>query len=481
MSGRPLLPITNMPALPNRKLTAETVQRWGVGIASAMGGQVLAFPYRDDKGVVVAQKCRTMEKDFYVCGDLSQGGLFGQHLWRDGGRRVIVTEGEIDAMSVDQAMGHRWPVVSLPNGAQGARKALSKALPWLNRFEQVVLAFDMDEPGREAVDNVVGLFPPGKVAIVSLPLKDASDMLQADRTDELVKALWDAPTYRPPGILTVDDLLEAASQAPEEGLAWVFPNLNKATLGRRFGELVIIGAGTGTGKSTLCQQQAAYDMDVLGEPAAIFAFEQMPVETLQRVAGQLVGSNFHVWDENRDQEAFLKAANRIREKLFVYDHTGSSEWEIVREHIRHLKHAHNVRLVYIDNMTALCEQGDNERASIDAIVKEMANLCKELGIWICLVSHLASPEGKAHEEGGRVTIKQLRGSRTLGMWPSFIFGLERDQQAGPNGDSDTTLRVLKDRYTGRSTGRTFTLRYDYETNRVFEVGTASFEAVGEPF
>jgi twinkle protein len=196
MSGRPLLTITFIGALPQRKLSADTLRRWGVGVASAMGGSVLAFPYRDDQGTVVAQKCKTIEKDFFITGSLKDAQLFGQHLWgKSQTRRVIVTEGELDAMTVDQCLGGKWPVVSIPNGAQGARKALAAQLQWLNTFEEVVLCFDMDDPGKEAVADCVGLFPVGKVSIVTLPLKDPSDMLQANQAQELVIALWSAKPY----------------------------------------------------------------------------------------------------------------------------------------------------------------------------------------------------------------------------------------------------------------------------------------------
>jgi len=436
------------------------MERWGVGVVA--GGVV--FPYRDAQGAVCAQKIRSPDKNFFVVGDLKQAVLFGRHLWRGSGSRIYVTEGEVDAMTIDQAMGTKWPVVSIPNGASGARKALAANLEYLNQYEKVVLCFDMDEPGRDAVEDCVGLFKAGKVHIVHLPLKDASDMMQADRTAELVKALWDAPVYRPEGLLSVNDLRKAANTPPEAGLPWCYPTLNSKTYGRRMGELVVIAAGAGAGKSAFIQQQAVFDMDELSEPVAMFAFEQHPVETLQRITGQGDGKFYHVWDDARDGAAFDKACDRLEPRLTIYDHMGNSEWDYVRERIRFLVHSKGCRLFYIDNMTALCDQGDNERASIDKIIKEMANLTRELNIWICLVSHCSSPQGTAHEEGGRIEIKHLRGSRAMGIWPSFVFALERNQQT----KDPTTVRGLKDRYLGRALGEITEVVYDHKRNIVSE-------------
>lgn len=63
-------------------------------------------------------------------------------------KMLVITEGEIDALSVSQAQGNKYPVVSIPNGAQGAKKAILNNLAWVESYERVILAFDMDEAGR---------------------------------------------------------------------------------------------------------------------------------------------------------------------------------------------------------------------------------------------------------------------------------------------------------------------------------------------
>ena len=102
---------------------------------------------------------------------------------------------------------------------------------------------------------------------------------------------------------------------------------------------------------------------------------------------------------------------------------------------------------------------------------EMGSLVKELGVWVMFVSHLATPEGTPHEEGGRVKIRHFKGSRAIGFWSHFMIGLERDQQAEDEEDrSTTTYRMLKDRYTGRSTGQTYNIKYDQKAGRLVEAG-----------
>ncbi|MCV5231965.1 hypothetical protein OFC56_32910, partial [Escherichia coli] len=63
---------------------------------------------------LVAQKIRTEDKKFLVKGKLT-GELIGSHLF-SGGRKLIITEGEIDMLTVSQVQSNKYPVVSLPNG-----------------------------------------------------------------------------------------------------------------------------------------------------------------------------------------------------------------------------------------------------------------------------------------------------------------------------------------------------------------------------
>jgi twinkle protein len=108
---------------------------------------------------------------------------------------------------------------------------------------------------------------------------------------------------------------------------------------------------------------------------------------------------------------------------------GRTEWDSIKSRIRFLRHAQDVRIFYLDHLTALAAAEDDERTALERIMSEMAALAKELQIVLIFVSHLATPEGKPHEEGGRVMIRHFKGSRAIGFWSHYMIGLERDQQA----------------------------------------------------
>lgn len=467
-----LLPVGDYIALTKRKLDEESCRKWGYSVSKWNGKSVQVANYRDPvTGGIIGQKVRTPDKEFVTRGDMKKPPLYGQNLWRDGGRRVVVTEGEVDAITVSQLQDHRWPVVSLPTGAKGARKALERNLEWLDKFQEVVLLFDNDEPGQAAAADCAPLFAPGKCKVARLPLKDANEMLLAGRGDEVISAIWEAKTYRPDGIVTIADIRERVLSPPKQGLPWWTDTLTKLTFGRQWGSIYAFGAGTGIGKTDFLTQQMEYDIDVLGLPVGVFALEQRPEETVKRIAGKFAGKTFHIPDgswKKEDLEATLDTLE-AGGKLFMYDNFGAMDWDIIRSTMRHLAHNDGVRIFYIDNLTALAAMADDEKKMLEKTMAELAGITNELGAIVHLVSHLSTPEGTPHEEGGRVMIRHFKGSRTIGYWCQFMFGMERDTQAEDKAvRTTTTFRVLKDRFTGRSSGEVFYLGYDAATAKLYE-------------
>ena len=117
-------------ALPKRNLDEATCRKFGYTVGKLGDRTVQIAPYYRG-GQLVAQKTRDANKRMKCLGDFAEVDLFGQQLWSEGGRRIVVTEGEIDAMSVSQAQSNRWPVVSVPSGAADAPRALGRQLEWL--------------------------------------------------------------------------------------------------------------------------------------------------------------------------------------------------------------------------------------------------------------------------------------------------------------------------------------------------------------
>ena len=100
-------------------------------------------------------------------------------LWGDTeGKRIVLTEGEIDCLTIAQVFGLKWPVCSLTDGAQSAVRNIKENYEFLNKYSEIVLFFDSDPVGREAAKDAAQHLPAGKVKIANLSnYKDANGHL----------------------------------------------------------------------------------------------------------------------------------------------------------------------------------------------------------------------------------------------------------------------------------------------------------------
>ena len=458
-------------AIVDRGISRDTCAYFGVTQDVYSG--LHYYPYFDETGAKVAEKIRNVaNKTFSISGNFNKATLFGQNLFQKAGKYITIVEGELDALASYQLTGSKWPTVSIRNGASAAVKDCKAQYEYLDSFETIVICFDADEVGQKAAKDVAELFG-NKVKIVKhlKECKDACDYLMAGKAEAYVNAWWRAEAYKPEGIVTVSDIMEQLLAPPQEGVAWAFPSLTKLTYGRRKGELYAFGAGVGVGKTDVFTQQIAYDLDVLKKKVGVIYLEQPVVETVQRVAGKLDSRLYHIPNGVWTRDEYVSSLDRLaaREQLFMMDHFGAKDWKTVKSIMKYFAKVYDVEHIYLDHLTALIANEEDERRALDGIMADMASLAQSDGLIIHFISHLTAPDGKPHEEGGRVMEKRFTGSRAIARWSHFMFGLERNKQ-----DEDerkrqtTTFRVLKDRFTGRATAEKIGLWYERNTGLLSE-------------
>lgn len=472
-------------ALAKRRLTEETCRIWSYIVAEHNGNRVQAAQYLTNDRQVVAQKLRYPDKTFPWKGNRKAfTGLYGQWLWRDGGKQIVITEGEIDALSVSQAQNNKWPVVSLVDGSGSAVKCVTEAFEFLNGFDKVILFFDNDDPGREAVNAVKKLLPPGKCWITWAPqgYKDASDLLQAGKGSTIIDCIWSAKQYRPDGIVSGAKIIERLKDRPKV-TAFPYPEsfdkLNWMTGGGiRFGELDTWTSGSGMGKTTIIKTLQHHFLQTTEFNQALIHLEEPLEDTGDDLIAIHVGKRFTVDDPDfRDTPEYAKAADELylavdaegRPRLQLYDAFGSLEDDSLYSVIRYL-HAMGCRIFWLDHLSILVSEdadGD-ERKKIDSIMHKLKSLTVELDIYIGLISHLRKPPGggKSFENGAVPTLDDLRGSGGIKQLSNGVLAISRDQQAdNDNAKNTSTVTVLKCRKTGR-TGTAGYLLFQDATGRL---------------
>lgn len=466
-----------------RGISAETCRRFRYLVGSDRGKTVQLATYCDSRGVPVAQKVRDADKNFRVVGDLKKAGLFGQHLWKGQGRYIVVTEGEIDALSYAEATDCRWPVVSIPTGSSGAAKAIERSIEFLEGYDKVVLAFDMDEPGRQAAMQAAEVLSPGKALIAEMSEKDANEVLLKHGAGKLSKLPFEARPYRPDDVVAGGDLWDLVSTVPEgsEAVPYPWPALNFKTHGLRRGEIVTLCAGSGVGKSTLCRELEHWLIGQ-GQTVGVIALEENLRRTALGIMSIEMNLPLHLRFDDVPQAELRRAfdATLGTNRAVLYDHWGSIESQRLMAKVRSMVKMLGVRWIVLDHISIVVSglAVENERRELDMAMTNLRQLAEELRIGIIVVSHLKRVDGRAFERGGEVRLSDLRGSAALEQLSDIVLAGERDQQSADEGDV-LRLRVLKNRWTGL-TGLAGQLEYNHTTGRLTAVEEADeFERVAD--
>jgi len=469
-------------SIKDRRISSNITSKFGVTVSYDKTGQIEKhyYPYYDsnESNRLLGYKERTVAtKEFQIIGTNKGSGLFGQNANRSGGKYLTICEGEIDALSISEMFDGKWQVVSLKNGASSASRDIKENLEYIESFDNVVLCFDQDQAGFDAVKACQDIISVGKLKVCKLPMKDASDMLVNGKVKEFTNAWWSAESYTPAGIIRGKDTWEHLLK--DEDLVTVdypWQGLNTLTYGFRAKELVTITSGSGMGKTSVVKELESYILNNTEDNLAIIHLEESIERTVKGLMSIEANAPIHIPQFERElSDADKKALwqKSVGDKnVYFYDHFGSMSEDSLLNVIRTYAKSYDCKWIVLDHLSIVVSDQDgiaDERKAIDAIMTKLRKIVQETGIGLFLISHLRRPQGRAHEEGGQVSLSELRGSAAIAQLSDIVIGLERNQQDDdPIIRNQTTLRVIKNRFSGL-TGPACKLQYDSDTGRLSEV------------
>ena len=467
-----LLKVTPI-ALPKRGISKETCEMFGYGQAEYRGQPVQVATYKDQQGKDVAQHIRFQDKKFIWIGDMSKVQLWGQHLWRQHGSNgsvfITVCEGEIDCMSASQIQGNKFPCVSIPSGVQSAPKYLASNYKWLDSFCRIVICFDNDEAGEKAAEKCMEVLPKGKAAIARLDRKDVNEHFVLREGDLVKDRLWKARPVRPDSLINAADAWDLFIKETSDPVSdFPYPKLNEYTMGLYPSQLFTVASGSGAGKSTICREFCHHFLK-RGLKVGYIGLEETVQRTLQGLIGIDLNVPLHLKKKNIDDEQLKDAFNKLTatRNLFLYNHFGSLDPDVLLEQIRYLATVDKVQVVILDHISIVMSglELDNERRAIDVTMTKLRSLCEATNIALIVVSHLRRPQGQGHEEGRDISVSDLRGSHSLVQLSDVVLGASRNQVGDASERSRLQLKILKSRHTGM-TGEVDKLLYDQNTGRL---------------
>ena len=460
-----------------RKITKQICEEFNIRAIKNASGAVTHhyYPYTKN-GDLAAYKERIVEgKKFRTIGDFKGCELFGQSLFTPGGKRIILTEGEIDALTVAQAhhdkYGKLFPVVSIPNGASGTEPVL-KNREYLRSFDEVILMMDNDEPGQAGQREIAKIIGPDRVKIARLQQKDPSDSYLAGGHQAIISAVFEAQSWCPAGIVnsanTWDHYLEEQDAVYTPWPSFV-SGLNDKIYGRRLGSITTFTSGTGSGKTSFLREDMFHLLNHTDSKIGICSLEESVAETVRGFISLDLSKRVGIpgvqipIEEQRESFERTLATGRFE----ILDHQGSVSDDSLIDKLEYM--ACTCDYIYLDHITiAVSEVDGSMNAAMDKFMSDLLKLAKRHNVWIGVVSHLrkSQQDQSSYEGGAEINEDSLKGSGSLKQISAQIIALERNKYSDNLLERNTVkVKVLKDRFTG-DTGTAARYKFNNENGRL---------------
>jgi twinkle protein len=439
--------------LPRRGISKRTHEFYGVLSKIDAEGKPVAvgYPYAGGKW----HKVRKLDKkEFYSDGTV-EPGLFGKEKFAAGSAKaIVITEGEDDALSLYEVLN--IPVCSVQSSSSALRDCTVDR-DYITSFQHIYLAFDNDEPGRQALRSVTKLFDYTKTFVLEFSnRKDANDYLRVGEADELRNIYANARKYLPEQIISsLAEFEKILKQPPAQGVPYPFRTLTEMTYGIRPGESVLLTAQEGVGKTELMHTIEHHLLKETDHAIGAIYLEEPKRRHLQALAGLELRRPVHLPDCGvSDSEQFAALQNLVGtdERLYLYSHFGSDDPEVLLDYIRFLVAARNCTFVLFDHVSMAVSglAGDDERRALDYIATRLEMMVKELNFALIFVSHVND-------------LGQTRGSRYLSKVADIRIDATRDVLSNdPDERNTVNLVISKNRFSGK-TGAAGRLKFDHDT------------------
>ena len=429
-----------------RKLTYKTVQDYGLYVQQRW----MMFPYFCN-GILNSVKYLSLDrkdgkKDIRVSKD-SKPGLFGWQAVNKNARQIVITEGELDAMTLYQ-YDLDYAVLSLPFGG-GSNANLDKH-KWIEHeydrlsiFDTIYLCLDDDEVGDQALPELVKRLGFARCKIVKLPKKDANQcLIEGVTRQEIVDCFAAAKHLDPSELCAARELIESVHSEfypselkAEQGYDLPWSKYNNIKF--KPAQLSVWTGTNGHGKSQLLGHVI---VDCINQDAkvCIASLELKPSKLLHRLyrqAGGLRSPSAH----------FINAiCDWLDEKLWIYNVVGASSIDRMLQVFEHAHRQHGVDMFVIDSLMML-GVSEEDLTATSKVVEKICQFKNDFNVHVHLVAHSRKSENE-YIKRGKMDIK---GTSNIANVADYCFSVLRnkkkeDEIAKADSETAEQMRGIRD-------------------------------------
>ena len=485
-----------------RGISEATCTRYG--IHSPQGrDDIVVFPFFDAEGRHVMNKFRDANYKLHLAayeaketeqkpskewfGKNEQPSLYGEYqaeIWSrtHGKNRIVITEGQIDALSVVEATGN-FNAVSVPGGCNGF-SWFAFSGEWLNSWKEVVIFGDCERGHITLVKDLADRLTT-TVKVVRrcdyLGCKDANDLLNFGDNGKanIIKAIEMAEEASVDALIDLS-AVEDIDINTLDHISTGYNRLDRTIGGLVCGNLVVLTGKRGEGKSTLMSmlianaiEQNEHIMVYSGELPNYYVKRWLLYQLAGRACLTEATGEYGERQFQLDAGTARKISLWMQGQVWLFDNSGLSapgeERKFLLETIEKSIKAKNCRFIFLDNLMTAMADGSGihdiytEQSKFVGDLKRMAikyNVC------IVLVAH--PRKGQNGEEIDQVD--EIAGSADIANKADVILKFARDN-ARPENSPGGLVFVLKNRLNGNIMTRkenAIILNYEPESRRLTE-------------
>lgn len=376
--------------LAGRKIGAATIKRFQLGVRVMSGAKWLCIPHWEKQDVVnIKYRSLPPAKKEFLREPGCRSVLFNVNALT-AYREVLITEGEIDALTLIE---HGYEnTVGATNGA-GAFDA--EWIKELEKCERIYICFDADEAGQKGAVSLAKRLGYNRCWNISLPCKDANEFFLRSGREDFDQLIKNAGQFSLPGVIDVRtalDLLhgEESRESDAKGLQTPWENVNRIIHGWKPGDLIIVTALPKTGKTTWMLDISRH-LVLRWIPVLFFCLEMRP----ERLMRKVIQAQYRVEQptlQDIQNARVLFEDTPLYFGYFYKHHKPEDVLGLIREAIQR----YGIQFIVFDNLHLLC-RSDRVNEQIAQATLAFKLLAEEMKVPIVLIAQPRKRENSAAE------------------------------------------------------------------------------------
>ena len=387
-----------------RGIQSDFAEAYGLSTTQDSDGNWLCLPYRLDGALVnrkyrlTSDKRHRMDKGGRLC--LWNAEVLQQAV--DGGQRVVITEGEFDALVAIQC-GFET-TVSVPNGAPSEQvddpvnsnryRFMFEHKDVLERVGEFILATDGDAPGNRLAHDLAAILGPERCRFVTYPegCKDLNDTLKAHGLRGVTLVLDGAKPFPIQGLYNMSEFPEAPEvQGMETGIEPL-----KGKMQIVLGTLTVFTGYANMGKSTVINTMVASCV-ARGVTVCIASFETAPKPILRDgIAKALIGCPSHQFMSHpQRQQAYDSIETHVKVISNALDEEVEFDIDSYLDTVRACVLQYGAKVIILDPWNELEHKRKNDETMTEYVgraIRKVKSFARRFNVSFWIVAHPTKPQ-----------------------------------------------------------------------------------------